>query len=75
LQNLEAGEIWTETIQSFVGTYIIRLDRVEKQNSFIPYENVAADIIGYLRAEKLQQNFAEYLEGLEAEYNVEYYVG
>jgi hypothetical protein len=75
LQNMEDGEIWEETIQSFVGTYIIRLDRAEKQNAFIPYENVAIDIIDYLRNEKLQQNFAEYLDSLETEYNVEYYVG
>jgi hypothetical protein len=75
LQNMEDGEIWEETIQSFVGTYIIRLDRAEKQNAFIPYENVAIDIIDYLRNEKLQQKFSEYLDSLETEYNVEYYVG
>lgn len=74
LQNMEVGEVWETTLQNFVGSYIIRLDRVETTNAFIPYDEVADEIITLLMAEKLEKNFADYLYDLEAKYDIVYYV-
>ena len=74
LQNMEVGEVWETPLQNFVGSYIIRLDRVETTNAFLPYDEVADEIITLLMAEKLEKNFADYLYDLEAKYDFVYYI-
>ncbi len=75
LQNLEPGEIYTETLQSYVGTYIIRLDRIETQNAFVPYDQVSVEILELLMAQKLEEDFSDYLNSLDETYDIVYYVG
>ncbi len=72
LQNMEIGDVWAEPFESFVGYYIIRLDRIETKNAFVPYEEVSGEIIETLMVEKLQNKFAEYLNELETKYQISY---
>ena len=72
LQNMEIGDVWAEPFESFVGYYIIRLDRIETKNAFVPYEEVSGAIIETLMAEKLQNEFLEYLVELETKYQISY---
>jgi hypothetical protein len=72
LQNMEIGDVWAEPFESFVGYYIIRLDRIETKNAFVPYEEVSSAIIETLMAEKLQNEFLEYLVELETKYQISY---
>ena len=72
LKNMEVGDVWAEPFESFVGYYIIRLDRIETQNAFVPYEEVSGAIIESLMAEKLQNEFLEYMVDLETKYKISY---
>ena len=72
LKNMEVGDVWAEPFESFVGYYIIRLDRIETQNAFVPYEEVSGTIIESLMAEKLQNEFLEYMVDLETKYKISY---
>ncbi len=72
LQNLEVGEVWGETFQSFVGYYIIRLNGIELANDFVPYDEVSGKIIELLLAQKLEAAFVEYFENLDEEYDISY---
>lgn len=72
LQNMEVGAVADVTFESFVGYYIIRLDKIEEKNDFVPYEEVSGEIIETLMAEKLEAKFVEYLSELETKYNISY---
>ncbi|MBP3555049.1 MAG: hypothetical protein J6K63_05325 [Clostridia bacterium] len=72
LKNMEVGDVWETPFESFVGYYIIRLDRIETQNAFVPYEEVSGAIIESLMAEKLQNEFLEYMVDLETKYKISY---
>ncbi|MBQ9748217.1 MAG: hypothetical protein IJV98_05480 [Clostridia bacterium] len=72
LQTLEPGQVWESTIQSFVGCYIVRLDKIETTNNFIPYEEVSGTIIETLMAQKLQEDFTRYFEALDEKYAISY---
>ncbi len=73
LQHMEKGEIWSESLESTAGYYIVRLDRVETTNDFVAYEDVAASIIEILTAEKLQEVYQNYLINLEKRFGIRYY--
>ena len=72
LQTMEPGQIWNESLTSFVGAYIIRLDQIETTNDFIPYEEVSGSIVEALMAEKLSADFREYFESMDSKYEISY---
>lgn len=72
LQHMEPGEVWGNTLQSFVGYYIICLDDVELKNDFIPYEEVSGTIIETLMAKKMEEDFSSYILGLDEKYEISY---
>ncbi len=74
LQNMEVGEIWDKPIESYIGQYIIRLDRVEEKNSFMTLDEVKDEIRDILKTQKQETEYESYLSGLEDEYNVVYYM-
>ncbi len=73
LQNLEPGEIWSVPLQSFLGYYMIRFDRLEPKDAFTPIEEVKSEITEKLQMQKLEELYEAYLEDLEDKYDVVFY--
>ncbi len=75
LQNMEVGEIWEKTLETYVGYYVIRLDSVETVNDFVPFEDVKDEIVSILKTEKEETALSDYYNKLEKEYGILYYFG